>query len=99
MTWLFFFFFFFQEYHITGHGGYGGQYAAADLEHAVGFAYTTSFLDPFSSYDGTGDPRMMSLYDSLYKCILQIEKLKVPRVTYMFYSEYKKAMEDKRSKL
>lgn len=97
----FFLFLIFQEYYILGHGGYGGQYAAADLEHALSFAYTTSFLDPFSSYDSSGDQRMKSMSDSLYKCIARIKGIKVPRI-YAFYSEYKKALEEKkidRSKL
>ena len=83
----------FQPCQIFGHGGYGGQYAAADTKHKVGFAYTTCLMDPFSSYDGNGDPRMYSLFDTLYDCVYDIEGIKEERLTFPFYSKYKKYIE------
>ena len=40
---------------------------------------------------------MKSMFDSLYRCISQIEGIKV-RETYMFYSDYKKALEENANK-
>ena len=85
----------FQPNQIFGHGGYGGQYAASDIKHKVGFAYTTSFLDPFSSYNQDGDPRMFSLFKALYQCIYEIEGNQEPVLTFKFHSQFKKYMDEK----
>ncbi|KAL4239759.1 hypothetical protein ACF0H5_000562 [Mactra antiquata] len=79
--------------HIFGHGGYGGQYAASDIRHKLGFAYTTSFLDPFASYSDNGDERMYSLVNSMYDCVFKLENIKDERLMFPFYSTFKKHME------
>ncbi|XP_060567845.1 beta-lactamase domain-containing protein 2-like isoform X2 [Ruditapes philippinarum] len=79
--------------HIFGHGGYGGQYAAADIKHKIGFAYTTPFLDPFSSYSDNGDERMYSLIHALYDCVFQIENIKEERIIFQQHSQYQKYLD------
>ncbi|XP_045177366.2 beta-lactamase domain-containing protein 2-like isoform X2 [Mercenaria mercenaria] len=79
--------------HIFGHGGYGGQYAAADIKHKIGFAYTTPFLDPFSSYSDNGDERMYSLVHAMYDCIFQIENIKEERILFQHHSQYEKYLQ------
>jgi len=87
-------FFPFQPNHIFGHGGYGGQYGASDVRHKIGFAYTTPFLDPMSSYNGDGDARMFTLVNAMYDCVFQLEGISQERKLFPFYSQYKKYMEE-----
>lgn len=79
-----------QPNHIFGHGGYGGQYAAADIKHKVGFAYTTPFLDPFSSYGDNGDERMYSLVHAMYDCIFKVENIQEERILFQHHSQFEK---------
>lgn len=74
-----------------GHGGYGGQMGLADTTYRVGLAYATSHLDPTSRAGADADKRWPSMYNTLYKCIHQIENVRVPRKTFYLYEDYKKA--------
>ncbi|XP_061192456.1 beta-lactamase domain-containing protein 2-like [Saccostrea echinata] len=74
-----------------GHGGYGGQMGLADTTYRVGLAYATSHLDPTSRPGADADKRWPSMYNALYKCIYQIENIRVPRKTLYLYEDYKKA--------
>lgn len=87
--------------HIFGHGGYGGQYAASDIKHKIGFAYTTGFLDPFSSYSENGDERMYSLVNAMYDCVFKQENITDERLLFLFYSTFKEYVDKNgtRSKL
>ncbi|XP_052218803.1 beta-lactamase domain-containing protein 2-like isoform X2 [Dreissena polymorpha] len=82
---------------IFGHGGYGGQYAASDMRHQVGFAYTTGFLDPFSSYSTNGDQRMYSLVNAMYDCVFHLENIKEERRLFPFHSQYQCFVNEKQS--
>lgn len=79
-----------QPNYIFGHGGYGGQYAAADVKHKIGFAYTTPFLDPFTSYSDNGDERMYSLVHAMYDCVFKIENITEERILFQHHSQYEK---------
>lgn len=65
----------------------------ADTTYRVGLAYATSHLDPTSRAGADADRRWPSMYNTLYKCIHQIENVKVPRKTFYLYEDYKKALE------
>lgn len=84
----------FQPNRIFGHGGYGGQYAAADVENKVSFAYTTSFLDPMSSYTDNGDERLYSLVRAVYDSVFQIENCSEKWQLFPFYSQFKSYMDE-----
>ncbi|XP_052798715.1 beta-lactamase domain-containing protein 2-like isoform X2 [Mya arenaria] len=79
--------------HIFGHGGYGGQYAACDIRHKIGFAYTTCFLDPFTSYSDNGDERMYSLVNVMYQCVFDKENMKQEWRLFPFHSKFKSYMD------
>lgn len=84
---------FLQPNHIFGHGGYGGQYGAADVKYRLGFAYTTSFLDALSSYSNEGDERLYSLVNAMYDCVFELENIKEKRQLFKFYSKFKSYMD------
>jgi CubicO group peptidase (beta-lactamase class C family) len=48
---------------IFGHGGSGGSYAFADLEHRIGYAYV---MNQFDATKANADPRSVALSDEIY---------------------------------
>jgi len=51
---------------IFGHGGLGGSFGFADLEHRIGHAYVMNWFD---ASKGNGDPRSLALSDEIYAAI------------------------------
>jgi CubicO group peptidase (beta-lactamase class C family) len=49
-----------------GHGGLGGTFGFADLEHRVGHAYV---MNRFDASKGNGDPRSLALSDEIYAAL------------------------------
>ncbi|XP_067673144.1 beta-lactamase domain-containing protein 2-like [Haliotis asinina] len=74
-----------QVHYMFGHGGFGGQYAAADTKHHVGFAYVSNFLDPLASM--TRETKWLPLYEALFQCVLQVEGVTYERKTYSSFSD------------
>jgi CubicO group peptidase (beta-lactamase class C family) len=51
---------------IFGHGGSGGSYAFADLEHRIGYAYV---MNKFDATKAHADPRSVALSDQIYAAL------------------------------
>jgi CubicO group peptidase (beta-lactamase class C family) len=51
---------------IFGHGGSGGSYAFADLEHRIGYAYV---MNKFDATKANADPRSVALSDQVYAAL------------------------------
>ncbi|KAL8603602.1 hypothetical protein ACOMHN_022554 [Nucella lapillus] len=66
-----------QLHYNIGHGGYGGQFAAADIKHKTGWAYCTNYLDPTVLLHGA--TKWNALEDALFHCVLALEGVKVTR--------------------
>jgi len=49
-----------------GHGGLGGSFGFADLEHRIGYAYV---MNRFNASKGNGDPRSLALSDEIYAAL------------------------------
>ena len=58
-------------HYMIGHGGFGGQFAAADVKHRVGWAYCSNYLDPTIMLMGSAKWR--PLEEALFKCVLTLE--------------------------
>eukprot|EP00057_Strongylocentrotus_purpuratus_P035297 XP_798483.2 PREDICTED: beta-lactamase domain-containing protein 2 [Strongylocentrotus purpuratus] len=55
---------------IFGHPGAGGQVAFTDLEHRLGYAFTSRYAAPFGFGD---DPRFKNLQKAMYRCVKKLE--------------------------
>ncbi|KAL8603601.1 hypothetical protein ACOMHN_022553 [Nucella lapillus] len=66
-----------QLHYNIGHGGYGGQFAAADVKHNTGWAYCTNYLDPTILFQAAG--KWKALEDALFRCVLALEGVKATR--------------------
>jgi CubicO group peptidase (beta-lactamase class C family) len=51
---------------IFGHGGSGGSYAFADLEHRIGYAYV---MNQFDATKASADPRSVGLINEVYAAL------------------------------
>lgn len=51
---------------IFGHGGSGGSYGFADLEHRIGYAYVMNYFDATKC---NADPRSTALSDQVYRAL------------------------------
>ena len=51
---------------IFGHGGSGGSYGFADLEHGIGYAYVMNYFDATKC---NADPRTRALSDEVYRVL------------------------------
>jgi CubicO group peptidase (beta-lactamase class C family) len=51
---------------IFGHGGSGGSYAFADLEHRIGYAYV---MNQFDATKAGADPRSVALINEVYAAL------------------------------
>ncbi|KAK7507185.1 hypothetical protein BaRGS_00001120 [Batillaria attramentaria] len=60
-----------------GHGGFGGQFAAADTQYKTGWAYVTNYLDPTIML--AGKAKWPALEKALYQCIHKLEGVNVTR--------------------
>ncbi|XP_071108049.1 beta-lactamase domain-containing protein 2-like [Haliotis cracherodii] len=74
-----------QVHYMVGHGGFGGQFAAADTKHHVGFAYVSNFLDPLATV--TKRSKWLPLYEALFQCVLRVEGVTYERKTYSSFSD------------
>ncbi|XP_025112314.1 beta-lactamase domain-containing protein 2-like isoform X2 [Pomacea canaliculata] len=60
-----------------GHGGFGGQFAASDVQHKTGWAYVTNYLDPTIMV--TGNCKWQKLEEALFKCVQKVKGINLPR--------------------
>lgn len=65
-----------MKYNI-GHGGFGGQFAASDVQHKTGWAYVTNYLDPTIMV--TGNSKWQKLEEALFKCVQEVKGINLPR--------------------
>ncbi|XP_076458676.1 beta-lactamase domain-containing protein 2-like isoform X2 [Babylonia areolata] len=80
-----------------GHGGYGGQFAAADLKHNVGWAYCSNYLDPTILVSGT--TKWNTMEEALFRCILALEGATVTRRHISDHTEVQALLQKRQSKL
>lgn len=52
--------------HILGHGGLGGSFGFADIEHRIGYAYV---MNRFDATQANADPRSVALSDEIYAAL------------------------------
>lgn len=81
----------------VGHGGFGGQFAAADLQHKTGWAYCTNFLDPTIML--TGSTKWKPLEKALFQCVHALEGLKCGRTHLHTADQLREALRTNTSKL
>lgn len=80
-----------------GHGGFGGQFAAADTVHKTGWAYVTNYLDP--TFMATGKCKWLNLEKALFQCVQNISGVNVSRTHISTAQELQDTLQKLQSKL
>ena len=86
-----------QIHYSFGHGGFGGQYAAADPKYKTGWAYCTNYLDPTIML--AGKTKWNALEHALFQCVHNLEGVEVERRILYDYTVLLKALQKQKSKL
>ncbi|XP_070185503.1 beta-lactamase domain-containing protein 2-like [Littorina saxatilis] len=80
-----------------GHGGFGGQFAVADVKHKTGWAYCTNYLDPRIML--TGSTKWRALEKVLFECVHALEGTTVSRKHIDKASELRETLQRLKSRL